>query len=149
MELFRRLAAITCGGAIPENANYQVIAEPDGTKVGTLDEDFAVESNKGDIFLLGTTSWRIRRIEAGRVRVENAQGAPPSVPFWRGEAPARTDELSQSVSRLRATIAEQLDADGREAALAWLGETVADWVTGVREPMAELRLHDKRRSLAG
>jgi ATP-dependent Lhr-like helicase len=99
-----RLAAITCGGAIPENANYLVVAEPEGTIVGTLDEDFAVESLAGDIFLLGTTSWRIRRVEPGRVRVEDAHGAPPSVPFWRGEAPGRTAELSYEVASLREQI---------------------------------------------
>ena len=92
-----RLAAITSGGAIPENANYLVVAEPEGTTVGTLDEDFAVESMAGDVFLLGTTSWRIRRVEAGRVRVEDAHGAAPSIPFWRGEAPGRTAELSREV----------------------------------------------------
>ncbi|MBI4478063.1 MAG: DEAD/DEAH box helicase, partial [Acidobacteria bacterium] len=99
-----RLAAITSGGAIPENASYYVIAEPDEAIVGTLDEDFAVESLAGDIFLLGTTSWRIKRVEAGRVRVENAHGAPPTIPFWRGEAPGRTTELSAQVSRLREDI---------------------------------------------
>ncbi len=96
-----RLTAITSGGAIPETAQYLVVAEPEGTTVGTLDEDFAVESLAGDVFLLGTTSWRIRRIEQGRVRVENAHGAAPSIPFWNGEAPGRTLELSQEVSRLR------------------------------------------------
>ena len=85
-----RLAAITSGGAIPDNAQYLVLAEPDETVVGTLDEDFAVESLAGDVFLLGTTSWRIRRVEAGRVRVEDAHGAAPTIPFWRGEAPGRT-----------------------------------------------------------
>ncbi len=100
-----RLAAITSGGAIPDNANYQVILEPEGTVVGTVDEDFAVESMAGDIFLLGTSSWRIRRIEPGRLRVEDAQGAPPNFPFWRGEAPARTAELSLALSRLREEIA--------------------------------------------
>jgi len=100
-----RLAAITSGGAIPETAQYQVIAEPEGTVIGSLDEDFAVESLAGDIFLLGTTSWRIRRIEPGRVRVEDAHGAAPSIPFWRGEGPGRTRELSHEVSRLRQDIA--------------------------------------------
>ena len=100
-----RLAAITCGGAIPDNANYLVVAEPEGTTVGTIDEDFAIESMAGDVFLLGTTSWRIRRVEAGRVRVEDAHGAAPSVPFWRGEAPGRTSELSAEVSTvMRALI---------------------------------------------
>ena len=100
-----RLAAITSGGAIPDNANYLVVAEPEGTTVGTVDEDFAVESMAGDIFLLGTTSWRIRRVESGRLRVEDAHGAAPSVPFWRGEAPGRTRELSDEVSDLRERLA--------------------------------------------
>ncbi len=99
-----RLTAITCGGAIPENANYAVIAEPDGKTVGTLDEDFAVESLVGDIFLLGTHSWRIRRVEPGRVRVDDAHGAAPSIPFWLGEAPGRSRELSAEVARLRERI---------------------------------------------
>ena len=99
-----RLTAITCGGAIPDNADYQVILEPAGIFVGTLNEDFAIESLAGDIFQLGNTSYRILRVEAGRVRVEDAKGQPPSIPFWLGEAPARTDELSASVSRLRADI---------------------------------------------
>ncbi|MEO7142867.1 MAG: DEAD/DEAH box helicase, partial [Bryobacteraceae bacterium] len=105
-----RLAAITSGGAIPDSANYYVVAEPEGVTVGTLDEDFAVESLAGDIFLLGTTSWRIRRVEPGRVRVEDAHGAAPSIPFWRGEAPGRTAELSSEVSRLREEIAQRGDA---------------------------------------
>ncbi|HYL34413.1 MAG TPA: DEAD/DEAH box helicase [Bryobacteraceae bacterium] len=100
-----RLAAITSGGAIPDTANYAVVAEPDGKVVGTLDEDFAVESLAGDVFLLGTTSWRIKRIEPGRVRVEDAHGAPPSVPFWNGEAPGRTFELSREVARVRQEMA--------------------------------------------
>ena len=107
-----RLAAVTSGGAIPDNANYLVVAEPEGTTVGTVDEDFAVESLSGDVFLLGTTSWRIRRIEAGRVRVEDAHGAAPSIPFWRGEAPGRTRELSDEVSALRARIAEAAGGAG-------------------------------------
>ena len=104
-----RLMAITSGGAIPETSQYQVVAEPEGTVVGSLDEDFAVESMVGDVFLLGTTSWRIRRVEPGRVRVEDAHGLAPSIPFWRGEAPGRTRELSTEVSRLREEIAESPD----------------------------------------
>src|SRR5690349_2090524 len=104
------LAAITSGGAIPETALFTVVAEPEGTVVGTLDEDFAVESNAGDIMLLGNTSWRIRRVEgkSGRVLVEDAHGAPPSVPFWLGEAPARTQEHSWHVAELRREISERL-----------------------------------------
>lgn len=103
-----RLAAITSGGAIPETATYQVVAEPDGTVVGSVDEDFAVESLAGDIMLLGNTSWRIKGIEAGKVRVEDAQGAPPTIPFWRGEAPSRTTELSAAVSELRQDLETRL-----------------------------------------
>ena len=105
-----RLAAITSGGAIPDNSLYTVVAEPDGVVVGTVDEDFAVESNRGDIMLLGNTSWMIHRIEtnAGRMLVQDAHGAPPSVPFWRGEAPARTQELSAHVGELRQQISERL-----------------------------------------
>jgi ATP-dependent helicase Lhr and Lhr-like helicase len=105
-----RLAAITSGGAIPETALFTVVAEPEGTMVGTLDEDFAVESLAGDVVLLGNTSWRIRRIEGrtGRVIVEDAHGAPPGVPFWLGEAPARTAELSHHVAELRQEISNRL-----------------------------------------
>ena len=105
-----RLAAITSGGAIPDNSLYTVVAEPDGVMVGTVDEDFAVESNRGDIMLLGNSSWRIHRIEtnAGRILVEDAHGAPPTVPFWRGEAPARTEELSAHVGELREEISRRL-----------------------------------------
>jgi ATP-dependent helicase Lhr and Lhr-like helicase len=105
-----RMAAITNGGAIPDNSLYTVVAEPDGVVVGTVDEDFAVESNRGDIMLLGNTSWMIRRIEtnSGRMLVHDARGAPPSVPFWRGEAPARTAELSAHVGDLRQKISDML-----------------------------------------
>jgi ATP-dependent helicase Lhr and Lhr-like helicase len=100
-----RLAAITSGGAIPENALYTVVAMPEGTVVGTLHEDFAVESLAGDVFLLGNTSWRVRRVQnSGSVLVEDAQGASPSVPFWLGEAPARTAELSAEVASLREKV---------------------------------------------
>lgn len=105
-----RLAAITSGGAIPDNSLFTVITESTGVVVGTLDEDFAIESNRGDIILLGNTSWQIKRIESakGRVFVEDAHGAPPSVPFWLGEAPSRTDELSVQVSNLRNRVQKML-----------------------------------------
>ncbi len=106
-----RITALTCGGAIPDNADYQVILEPADIFIGTLHEDFAVESMPGDVFQLGNASYRIRRVESGRVRVEDAGGQPPTIPFWIGEAPARSDELSAAVSRLRADIARSL-ADG-------------------------------------
>jgi ATP-dependent Lhr-like helicase len=104
-----RLAAITSGGAIPENANYAVTAEPDARNIGTVDEDFAVESLAGDVFLLGTHSWKIKRVGAGRVYVEDAHGAPPSVPFWLGEAPGRSAELSHAVSETREKIVQSDD----------------------------------------
>ncbi len=120
-----RLAAITSGGAIPDTANYAVVAEPDGTVVGSVDEDFAVESLAGDIMLLGNTSWRIKGIEAGKVRVEDAQGAPPNIPFWRGEAPSRTAELSSEVAALRQELATRALSDDpavshQLSAIGWL-----------------------------
>ncbi len=115
-----RLAALTSGGAIPELGDYRVLAEPDDALVGTVNEDWAIESMAGDVFLLGTTSWRIRRVEPGVVRVVDAQGAPPSVPFWLGEAPGRTAELSEEVSAVRSAVAGQLTAGGAEAAAGWL-----------------------------
>src|SRR5713101_2293511 len=125
-----RLAAITSGGAIPENSLYTVVAQPEGTVIGTVDEDFAVESMAGDIMLLGNTSWRIRRVQAGKVLVEDAQGAAPNVPFWRGEAPSRTDELSAHVSELREKISSFVplaacDSDGQTATSA---AAVANWL---------------------
>src|SRR5436305_10627494 len=113
-----RLVALQNGGAIPDTAQYQVIAEPEGALIGHLDEDFAIESLAGDVFLLGNDSWRIRRVEAGRVRVENAHGSPPTGPFWNGEAPGRTPELSQAVSRLREELEPLLDSSAAE----WLAE---------------------------
>src|ERR1700688_1907881 len=111
-----RLAAITSGGAIPEDSLYTVVAQPEGVTVGTVDEDFAVESLAGDVILLGNTSWRIRRVQSGSVLVEDAQGAAPTVPFWRGEAPARTDELSQHVAALREEISARIPQNAASGA---------------------------------
>ena len=116
-----RLTALTCGGAIPEVADYRVVLDPDETFIGTVNEDWAIESMAGDVFLLGSHSWKIRRVESARgiLRVEDAQGRPPSVPFWLGEAPGRTWELSEEVSRLRRDVAALLGAPAaREAAEA-------------------------------
>jgi ATP-dependent helicase Lhr and Lhr-like helicase len=96
-----RMLAITSGGAIPEVADYKVVLEPEDTVVGTLNEDFAIESNAGDIFQLGNASWQITQVISGTVRVSDAKGAPPTIPFWLGEAPARSDELSLAVSKFR------------------------------------------------
>ncbi|MGH8284708.1 MAG: DEAD/DEAH box helicase, partial [Steroidobacteraceae bacterium] len=85
-----RLTALTSGGVIPDNADYQVVLEPEAHRVGTVHEDFAVESMAGDVFQLGNTSYRILRVERGLVRVEDAQGQPPTIPFWLGEAPGRS-----------------------------------------------------------
>ena len=124
-----RLIALTSGGAIPDNADYDVILEPDQVFIGTINEDFAVESLAGDIFQLGNASWQIARVERGRVRVTDAHGQPPTMPFWLGEAPGRTDELSVAVSRLRTDIASKID--DQHAALNWLVNEV-----GIAHPAA-------------
>ena len=136
-----RLAAITSGGAIPDTANYAVVAEPDGTVVGSVDEDFAVESLAGDIMLLGNTSWRIKGIEAGKVRVEDAQGAPPNIPFWRGEAPSRTAELSSEVAEIRQELAARVSSSGtavshQQSAISWLKQECALDQRGAEQAVA-------------
>ncbi len=101
-----RMIAIMNGGAIPETALYTVVAEPEGTVVGTLHEDFAVESLKGDIVLLGNMSWRIRRVEAaGRILVEDAHGAPPIDSVLAGRS-ARTHRRTFAATR-RAAAKDQ------------------------------------------
>lgn len=128
-----RITALTSGGAIPEIGDFRVVLEPDGTYLGSVNEDWATESMAGDVFLLGTHAWQIRRVVGGEVRVVDAQGKSPTIPFWTGEALARTDELSAEVSDLRATVAELLDADGPAAAAANIAETA-----GVDRAVAEL-----------
>ena len=133
-----RLAAITSGGAIPDTADYAVVLEPSDLVIGSVNEDFAIESLQGDIFQLGNTSWRVLRVEQGKVRVEDAHGQPPSIPFWLGEAPARTHELSISVSRLREDVATRIHTDENgsgvdlEPAVKWLTSEV-----GISESGAE------------
>jgi ATP-dependent Lhr-like helicase len=134
-----RLAAITSGGAIPDTANYSVILEPDGHVIGSLDEDFAIESMAGDIFLLGTNSWKIRRVEAGVVRVEDAHGAPPSIPFWNGEGRGRTIELSRELCAVRVAIDER-DDDG---AVAWLEQECSLDRSGAEQAVAYVRAGKK------
>lgn len=125
-----RLTAITSGGAIPDTADYQVLLEPEGHLIGTVNEDFAVESLAGDVFQLGNSSYRIIRVERSTVRVEDARGEAPTIPFWLGEAPGRTDQLSVAVSRLRTEIEGRLEASEgspaglSESAIAWLTEEV-------------------------
>src|SRR5213593_4193469 len=125
-----RIAAITSGGAIPDLGDYRVILEPTETFVGTLNEDFAIEISPGDIFLLGNTSYLIVRVESGQVRVADAKGQPPTLPFWLGEAPGRTNELSEEVSRLRQDIADRLD--DQPAAIRWLVDTIGMNEAGAR-----------------
>jgi ATP-dependent Lhr-like helicase len=127
-----RLTALTSGGTIPDNADYQVLLEPENQFIGTVNEDFAVESLAGDVFQLGNTSYRIRRVERGIVRVEDAHGAAPTIPFWLGEAPGRSDELSRAVSRLRDEVADAVaDDPAGETALQRLAAR-----PGIVEPAA-------------
>ena len=127
-----RLTAVTSGGTIPDTADYLVVLEPQSTIVGSVNEDFAVESLAGDVFQLGNTSYRILRVERDRLRVEDAHGAPPSIPFWLGEAPGRSNELSFGVARLREEVAKRLDAGGLPAAMHWLQTTLS-----MSEPAAQ------------
>jgi ATP-dependent Lhr-like helicase len=117
-----RLAALTSGGAIPETGDYRVLMEPGDVFIGTVNEDFAIESMQGDVFLLGTHPWQIAQVTGGIMRVRDAAGRHPTVPFWLGEAPGRTDELSDEVSRLRSAVAERLDAGGRADAISFVQE---------------------------
>jgi ATP-dependent helicase Lhr and Lhr-like helicase len=130
-----RLLAIASGGAIPEVADYRVILDPGDTFIGTLNEDFAIESNAGDVFQLGNASWMVQQVAAGVVRVSDAKGAPPTIPFWLGEAPARSDELSRAVSDLRADVEVRLKADSTDTAggvvpvVSGFSGTVIEWLT--------------------
>ncbi|HLY12524.1 MAG TPA: DEAD/DEAH box helicase [Planctomycetota bacterium] len=130
-----RLTAILSGGAIPDTADYQVVMEPDGAPVGTVNEDFAIESNMGDIFQLGNTSWRILKVEPGIVRVADAKGQPPTLPFWTGEAPSRTAELSAELAQVR----EECDGPAWASREAGLGEAaateVAEYVAAGRKAL--------------
>ncbi|MDL5597629.1 DEAD/DEAH box helicase [Bacillus subtilis] len=121
-----RLTAVTSGGTIPDNADYSVLLEPQGLNIGSVNEDFAVESIAGDVFQLGNTSYRILRVETGKVRVEDAQGQPPTIPFWLGEAPGRSAELSMAVARLQAQLDQLLSASpgNLQPALDWLTATL-------------------------
>ncbi len=120
-----RITALTSGGTIPDTADYQVLLEPENQVIGTVNEDFAVESLAGDVFQLGNAAYRIRRVERGTVRVEDAEGQPPNVPFWLGEAPGRSDELSQSVSRLRTEIAAHLTFPSPACGRGWIAASAA------------------------
>ena len=129
-----RIAAMTSGGAIPDNADYDVVADPEDTFVGTVNEDFAIESLAGDVFLLGNTPWKIRRVESGKVRVEDAQGQAPTIPFWLGEAPGRTRELSTEISDIREGVDERLEFPPE--AEEWLIEESGIGVEGAAQIVA-------------
>jgi ATP-dependent Lhr-like helicase len=137
-----RMLAISSGGAIPEVADYRVVLEPEETFIGTLNEDFAIESNVGDVFQLGNMSWRVLQVGAGTVRVTDAHGAPPSIPFWLGEAPARSDELSRAVSELRegfSVVSSRFSAPHGEAAQTTDNRQPTTWLIeecGIPEPAA-------------
>jgi ATP-dependent helicase Lhr and Lhr-like helicase len=142
------LTAVTSGGTIPDTADYGVVLEPQAQVIGSVNEDFAVESLAGDVFQLGNASYRILRVERGTVRVEDAKGVPPGIPFWLGEAPARSEELSFSVARLRETVADALEEEGREGAIVWLerevglsrsaAEQIADYYEAARAALGAL-----------
>jgi ATP-dependent Lhr-like helicase len=151
-----RMTALTSGGAIPEVADYRVILEPEDTFVGTLNEDFAIESSAGDVFQLGNASWQVTRVGMGTVRVKDAHGAPPTIPFWFGEAPARSDELSRAVSDLRADAGRALatpndasvPADDTcgfrlQAEVSWLAQE-----TGLSEAAADQAVEYLREGLS-
>ena len=128
-----RLLAQTSGGAIPEIADYRVVLDPDDTVIGTLNEDFAIESSAGDVFQLGNASWIVLQVAGGDVRVADAKGAPPTIPFWLGEAPARSDELSRAVSDLRTEVDRRLDDPAcRVQTVEWMMEE-----TGLERDAAE------------
>ena len=130
------MLAITSGGAIPDNADFRVMLEPEDTFIGTVNEDFAVESMPGDIFQLGNLSWRILRVQRGTVRVEDAHGQPPSIPFWLGEAPARSPELSAAVAELRGEVEERLETG-----------TGRHWIISIAGDARELSRHERRIQL--
>jgi ATP-dependent Lhr-like helicase len=138
-----RLLALTSGGAIPEVADYRVVLEPEETFIGTLNEDFAIESNVGDIFQLGNTSWRVLQVGAGVVRVADAKGAPPSIPFWLGEAPARSDELSLAVSDLRRDFEVLAESAEPAVLIVWLVEESGIPESAARE-IAEYLIESRR-----
>ena len=135
-----RMTALTSGGTIPETGDYTVLLEPQSDRIGSVNEDFAVESLAGDVFQLGNASYRILRVEPGRVRVEDAKGQPPNIPFWLGEAPGRSAELSMAVARLREAVGEQVRREGQPAAIQGLVEATAGGIAadGARQIVEHL-----------
>jgi ATP-dependent Lhr-like helicase len=142
-----RLASLTSGGAIPETGDYRVLLEPGDVFLGTVNEDFAIESMQGDVFLLGTHPWQIAGVTNGVMRVRDATGRHPTIPFWLGEAPGRTDELSEEVSQLRASVADRMDDEGREAAIALVEDLSG--IDGVAAALVVDYLRTGRAELGG
>src|SRR5690606_21259283 len=132
-----RLTALTNGGAIPDMFDYQVVLDPEDIVVGSLNEDFALESLPGDIFTLGNHNWRMLRIDGLKVRVCDAGGLPPSIPFWLGEGMGRTRELSESVSRLRSEVYERA-SESTQAAAEYFHETLGLQVSAAEQLVAYL-----------
>jgi len=141
-----QLLALTSGGAIPEVADYRMVMEPDDTFIGTLNEDFAIESAAGDVIQLGNMSWRVLQVGSGVVRVADAKGAPPTIPFWIGEAPARSDELSGAVSRLRGEIDDWLE--GSRGSKGSRGSTGSNGSIGSKSSVASSVLDNIARWVA-
>lgn len=138
-----RLVAVTCGGAIPDVADYRVVLDHDDTLVGTVNEDFAIESSVGDVFQLGNASWQILRVERGALRVRDAHGVPPSLPFWLGEAPSRSAELSCALGEIRVHgedvgwLKEQCGLDDAAA------RQLASWLTAGRTALGAMPTPDR------
>src|SRR3954470_22364705 len=141
-----RLLAITSGGAIPDNTDYRVVLEPENTFIGSVNEDFAVESLQGDIFQLGNMSWRILQVASGVVRVEDAHGQPPSIPFWLGESPARSDELSAAVAELRSGVEQRLE--DRVEATTWVQSLLDGYDDNLKGSSAHVAAHQLVEYLA-
>ncbi len=138
-----RITAVTSGGAIPDVADFQVLQEPDGTFIGTVNEDFAIESNVGDVFQLGNTSWRVLKVERGIMRVADARGELPSVPFWLGEGPSRTPELSREIGVLR-EVAEDPQVLQREIGLSPEAATqIADFIKDGKRVLGTVPTQDR------
>ncbi|NKB34556.1 MAG: DEAD/DEAH box helicase [Pseudomonadales bacterium] len=118
------LVSITNGGAIPDMFDYQVVLDPEDIVVGSLNEDFALEALPGDVFTLGTHAWQMLRVDGLKVRVRDAEGMQATIPFWFGEGPGRTQELSSSVSNLKQTIADLLINESANGAIEFLVDEV-------------------------
>ena len=136
-----RLAAITSGGTIPESGNYDVVIESQNRKIGDIEEDFAQESSRGDVFALGSMPWQIQRISRGRLMVEPAPGMAPTLPFWLNEGAGRTAALSSEVCKLRREIAARFDesAPDAQSAARWLEEECALDESGAVQAVAYVR----------